>query len=96
MPCFRDMNTDMAQWLRGIKNKVTRVVVERKLVSGEPLDKSCTPIWRVHVKALNRSYAKVDGVEAALRKFAIGQTHRSAGAPLPLVAHPRPIACVWV
>ena len=40
--CPRDMGTEMADWLRAIKNKVTREVISRKLISGEPIDKSVT------------------------------------------------------
>ena len=41
--CPRDMGTEMADWLRAIfKNKVTREVIGRKLISGEPIDKSVT------------------------------------------------------
>ena len=77
--CPRDMGTEMADWLRAIKNKVTREVISRKLISGEPIDKSVTPIPRCLIEKLNAAYARCGDGESAKRKFAIGQTHRSAG-----------------
>ena len=79
LPLPSDAGTDAAQWLRGIINKITRVVVERKVHSGQPLDNSVTPVSRCHIMEINKAYAKADGIEAATRKFAIGQTYRSAG-----------------
>ena len=70
------MGTEMADWLRAIKNKVTREVISRKLISGEPIDKSVTPISRCLIDQY---------VERPISSFLSGGAQQSGqGSVVPL------------
>lgn len=70
--CFESGSTyPQAQWLRGLRNNISRLHFERITKAGEEHDHSAVPVYLLHVKALQRSYSIVGTIEAATRKFAI-------------------------
>lgn len=72
-------STEAANWLRGLKKKMTRIVFERCKKDGTELDQSAPPLYTEHVELLSAAYAKEGSCEAAVRKFAINTCLRAGG-----------------
>lgn len=76
---LKDDGSDEREWYRGIKSKMERLIVQRKINKGEPMDQSATEIYLEQIKELSAAWARADGPEAASRKFATKTLWRSAG-----------------
>ena len=75
--CGRRSQSEHAHWLRQVKNTVVRAIIQRQIASGEPLDKSCSPLYLVHVMAMNEVFSKEGSADSAMKKCAIGTVWRT-------------------
>jgi len=72
-------NTEAAVWFKRVKRKMVRTIFQRSMSSGEEMDKSETPLYLEHIKAVCRAYGREGSAEAALRKLAIKCLWQGAG-----------------
>ena len=49
-------NTEAAVWFKRVKRKMVRTIFQRSMSSGEEMDKSETPLYLEHIKAVCRAY----------------------------------------
>lgn len=78
--CFNGDNSVQALWLRGIKAKMNRIIVHRKMEAGEAQqDGAATCIYLDHVREMSAALARANTKEAADRKLAIKTLWRSSG-----------------
>ena len=77
--CLKSDNTAYSEWYRGIKSKMTRIIIQRSMVTATPTDLSAPPLYLDDVKACSQAYSKANTQEAAQRKFAIKSGWRCCG-----------------
>jgi len=75
-------NSRSAHWWRKLKAQTARRIFERLRKNGELQDMSAQPIYRGHVKSINRVLSELNTWEAAKRKFALSTLQRCAGMHL--------------
>jgi hypothetical protein len=61
----------MVAWYKGMKQKLTRLLFERKLFMDEPMSNSSNEIYLDHVRAIAKAYSQVGTLQAAERKLAV-------------------------
>lgn len=71
--------TDSWRWLKGLKKNLGRRLFERAKAEGEVMDKSATPLYVEHLRAMAQALAREGSPESALRKLALTCCHQSAG-----------------
>jgi hypothetical protein len=86
---FSQDNYVMVAWYKGMKQKITRLLFERKLFMDEPMSNSANEIYLEHVRDITKAYSKVGTLQAAERKFAITTLWITGAIALP---RPRPLA----
>ena len=42
--CLKSENTAYSEWYRGIKSKMTRIIIQRSMVTATPTDLSAPPL----------------------------------------------------
>ena len=76
---LKDDSSEQREWYLGIKSKMERLIVQRKIVAGESMDKSATEIFLQHIKELSAAFARAGTEEAAARKLGIKTLWRACG-----------------
>lgn len=80
----KDLHSPAAKWYKGMKQKMVRLIFERKIYMDEPLDNSANEIYLEHVCDISEAYSRGgDGMakegRAANRKLAIKTLWRAGG-----------------
>jgi len=64
-------NTDYACWLRRLKKKIRRIIFQRCLEEGTPMDHSASPLYIHHIEAILASLEKEVSPDSQKRRTAI-------------------------
>ena len=64
-------NTDYACWLRRLKKKIRRIIFQRCLEEGTPMDHSASPLYIHHIEAILASLEKEGSPDSQKRRTAI-------------------------
>jgi hypothetical protein len=68
-------------WFKGIKTKMQRLIVQRKIRAGEAFDNSAEEIFLDQVRDVCSAFSRANTAEAAARKLAVKTLWRSTGRP---------------
>ena len=69
----------MTKWKTGMKQKMTRLIFERKMFIDESMDNSANELYLNHVRDLSEAWAKDGTLEGAERKLAVKTLWRAGG-----------------
>jgi hypothetical protein len=75
----KDATSPAAKWYKGMKQKMVRLIFERKIYLDEPLDNSANEIYLDHVRDISEAYSRAGTPKAANRKCAIKTLWRAGG-----------------
>jgi hypothetical protein len=67
----KDIHSPAAKWYKGMKQKMVRLIFERKIYLDEPMDNSANEIYLEHVRDISEAYSRAGTAKAANRKCAI-------------------------
>lgn len=75
----KDPRSAAAKWYKGMKQKMVRLIFERKIYLDEPMDHSANEIYLEHVRDISEAYSRAGTAKAANRKCAIKTLWRAGG-----------------
>jgi hypothetical protein len=80
--CLNGDNSAQSIWWKGLKAKMNRIIIHRKMESGEAqTDGAATCIYLDCVREMSAAYARANTREAAERKLGIKTLWRCSGRP---------------